>query len=725
MSVHRGTLRVLRRPRVRSDVRLARNGVSVTAADPRPLPDSLPGSALRESHPPWAAGPSNSTVRAGAAAVLWPVAAVTAVVTGVAVVLSVVLTIAAWPGLRVLVDSHAFVGVFIALSFGAVGATVLRRHPTHALGWVFLIIGWLEAVAGLGAAYAAGRPPPPLAGLAGMIGDRIWFPGAVLAAAMVTPLFPDGWPSASRLRAIAWAGAGFSGLVFVGVWLVDTPPSDYPQWSSPVELPAAAQPVLAHVGLGLNLAALCCGVLGGVALLIQMRRGTPALRRRLGWFFVAFFVGVVSEPFDSVSPVIPLVAWALFPVGLGVAMLRYGLFDGDRLLSRTLVSIVLAVAVVGVFGFTVGIGSSWLGGEGAGTVAAAVVIAVGLAPARNLVQRGVDRILYGQPRDPYAALTRLGRQLSSTITPDEVLPVVVEAVADALRLPYVAVTLGGEARPAAFRGRRPDVTVDLPLVHAGTAVGILAVGPPGGRSFLDPQDEHLLHNFARQIGPAAYGVRLTHDLRRSRDSLACARDEERYRIRRDLHDGLGPTLAGVALGLGAARRAAATAASQELLSSLEAEVKGSLDDVRRLVADLHPTALEQVGLVAALQGYADTVTIRSEGGLRVGVEAPDSLPLPLPAEVEVAAYRIALEAVTNVARHARATHCTVSLRVADDDMLISVCDDGVGLPAEQPAGIGLRSIAERAAELGGEAVASASPAGGTVVHARLPVRRST
>jgi signal transduction histidine kinase len=678
------------------------------------------------------AGPTGGLVRLpggqadrppAAPAALWPVAGVIAGVTGVAVVLSIVLMVSNRPGFDTLVAGHDLVAVVVAVSFGAVGAVVLHRYPTHALGWVFLTIGWLEAVAGLGASYAARRPAPPLAGLAGLIGDRIWLPGAVLAAALVTPLFPDGRPASPRWRPLVWAGAAISGLVFVGAWLVHAPASSYPQWNSPVELPLPAQPVLAVVGTVLQLAALACGLLGAVALLAQMRRATPARRRRLAWFFVAFLAGLIGQLFDPVSPAIPLVAWALFPVGLGVAMLRYGLFDGDRLLSRTVVSIVLAVAVAGVFGLAVGLGSNWLSGEGAGAVAAAVVIALGLAPARDLIQRGVDRMLYGQPRDPYTALTRLGGQLSATIAPDQVLPVVVQAVADTLRLPYAAVTLAGEAQPSAARGAAPAVTVDLPLLHAGTEVGTLTVGPPGGRSHLDPQDERLVHNFAQQIGPAAYGVRLTHDLRRSRDSLATARDEERHRIRHDLHDGLGPTLAGVALGLGAARRAATTAASRELLRSLEAEVKGSLDDVKRLVADLHPTALEQVGLVAALHGYADTVTIRTGGDLRVEVRAAD--PLRLPPEVEVAAYRIALEAVTNVARHARATRCTVSVRITDDEAVITVCDDGIGIPPTQPPGLGLRSIAERASRLGGSAAAEAGPDGGTVVQARLPLPRTT
>jgi signal transduction histidine kinase len=302
-----------------------------------------------------------------------------------------------------------------------------------------------------------------------------------------------------------------------------------------------------------------------------------------------------------------------------------------------------------------------------------------------------------------------------------VLPVVVNAVADTLRLPYAAITLGHHAQPAAVRGARPATTIEVPLLHAGRAVGTLTVGLPAGRSALDPPDDRLLHDFAEHVGAAAYGVLLNDDLRRFRDSLAGARDEERHRIHRDLHDGLGPTLAGVALGLGAARRAATAPAARELLTSLEAEVKHSLDDVKRLVADLHPTALEQAGLIPALHDYADTVTARSGGRLDVRVTAAE---VPqLPPEVEVAAYRIGLEAVTNVARHAEATRCDVSLSMVGGALTITVDDDGIGIPAGQRPGLGLRSIAERAAELGGRAVAESGQHGGTVVRAELPLRR--
>jgi two-component system NarL family sensor kinase len=220
-------------------------------------------------------------------------------------------------------------------------------------------------------------------------------------------------------------------------------------------------------------------------------------------------------------------------------------------------------------------------------------------------------------------------------------------------------------------------------------------------------------------------VRLTHDLRRSRDALAVARDEERHRIRRDLHDGLGPTLAGVALGIGAARRSVAAAApdTAELLGHLEAEVRESLHDVKRLVADLRPTTLEQLGLVEALRQYAETVTRRSQGTLKVQV---DGSPLPaLSTDVEIAAYRIVLEAVTNTTRHARAGQCLIRVSAADGQLRLAVHDDGVGLHATpHRAGLGLRSMAERATELGGSCTVGAAATGGTLVTALLPLTRT-
>jgi two-component system, NarL family, sensor kinase len=271
--------------------------------------------------------------------------------------------------------------------------------------------------------------------------------------------------------------------------------------------------------------------------------------------------------------------------------------------------------------------------------------------------------------------------------------------------------------------RRPPPrgkTVDLPLVHAGEEVGRLRVGLRRGERRLSRRDLDLLTDFAHLVAAAAHEVALTADLRRSRERLVVAREEERRRLRRELHDGVGPGLAGLALGVGAARRAAGRADPRALtmLSGLETDVEALLGDVRRISHDLRPAALDELGLVGALRQRADALSDASGGRPVVRVEV-DGVPA-LPAAVEVAAYRIATEAVSNAIRHAEAAQCTVRLTV-DGSLRLEISDDGRGLPATIPSGLGLRSMAERAAELGGACDVESGPGSGTVVRAELPL----
>ena len=220
---------------------------------------------------------------------------------------------------------------------------------------------------------------------------------------------------------------------------------------------------------------------------------------------------------------------------------------------------------------------------------------------------------------------------------------------------------------------------------------------------------------------AAHAVRLTADLQRSRERLVTTREEERRRLRRDLHDGLGPRLAAQTLKIGSARflYPRDPAAADALLSELEADMESAISDIRRLVYDLRPPALDELGLVAAIHEAATQYTTN---GLRVNIDAPESLP-PLPAAVEVAAYRITQEALTNVVRHAEARNCKVRLSLGGG-LELEIIDDGVGLPEDRRTGVGLTSMRERTAELGGTCVVEPFAAGGTRVLARLPLPRN-
>lgn len=260
----------------------------------------------------------------------------------------------------------------------------------------------------------------------------------------------------------------------------------------------------------------------------------------------------------------------------------------------------------------------------------------------------------------------------------------------------------------------------MPLSYQRAPVGELLLGPRVGSTEFSSADRRLLEGLVRQAGIAAHSVLLTKDLQRSREKLVTAREEERRRLRRDLHDGLGAQLAGLNVQTGVLRRLIPQdpAAADELAAELKTELKSAIADIRHLVYDLRPPALDDLGLVAALTQLA-TRYGAEDRELRVTVVAPDNLP-HLPAAVEVAVYRIAQEALTNVVHHARARTCVVRISVADG-MRLEVADDGVGVPEEYVAGVGLLSMRERAAELGGTCAVQPRLEGGTRVLVWLPL----
>ena len=416
---------------------------------------------------------------------------------------------------------------------------------------------------------------------------------------------------------------------------------------------------------------------------------------------------------------------SLIPLSIGIAVLRHRLFDIDLIINRGLVYAVLTTGVVGIYVVVVGYLGTLFRTDANLLISlgAAGLVAVAFAPLRELVQRGVNHLMFGDRDDPYTALTRLGTRLEATLGPQDVLPAAVDAVAEALKLPYVAVVVdrGGTVETMAATGTPVPEPVVLPVTYRGEPEGQLVLGLRGGEHSFAPADRRLLGDLARQVGVAVHTVRLAEDLQRSRERLVTAREEERRRLRRDLHDGLGPQLAGMTMGAEAARELLATAPerSAEMLDRLVRIAHDAVDDVRRVVDELRPPALDSLGLVGALR----SATSHSEvGGLRVEVLAPAGLPA-LSAAVEVAAYRIVLEAVNNAARHAGAASCEVRLQVVGKILEVVVADDGRGFPRTPTAGtgVGLGSMRERAEELGGSLSLGRGPAGGAHVVALLPM----
>ena len=419
-------------------------------------------------------------------------------------------------------------------------------------------------------------------------------------------------------------------------------------------------------------------------------------------------------------------AFLLMPLSIGGAILRYRLWDIDLIINRTLVYGALTAVVVGLYVLVVGGLGALLAVEGNALLSllATGLIAVVFAPLQRRLQRGVNRLVYGERDDPYGVLSRLGQRLEATLEPQAVLPSVVQTVREALRLPYAAIALRQEdgLKIAASVGEPVPRLLRLPLAYQGEQVGELVLGPRAGEESFSPVDQRLLEDLARQAGVAVHAVSLTADLQRSRERLVTAREEERRRLRHDLHDGLGPALASMSLQLAAARNLVEDRPEvAEILATLKAQMHDAVADIRRVVYALRPPVLDELGLVAALREYAARYGgAGPEAGLKVTVEAPPSLP-SLSAAVEVAAYRIALEALTNVARHSGARSCTVRLSIVDGALRLEVVDNGHGLRPSTPAGTGLISMRERAQELGGTFEIEPVPGGGTTVRARLPL----
>jgi len=542
-------------------------------------------------------------------------------------------------------------------------------------------------------------------------------------------LIPDG-----RFRP-AWLGWVVLGVALLGV---------------PVALGAASLLVT-------SLFAAAVVALGAGSLVTRYRTLQPSPQReRVVWALVALLLFVGAQligrplrvlPLPAVtSDLIPSSALAFVATNgmvlliggmacLAVALLHDELFQVELVLNRALVYGLLSVFVVGGYVLVVGYlstvfqagGNLWL------SLVATGIIAALFQPIRDRVQRLVNQMLYGERDEPYTVVARLGRQLEGTLDPDRVLPTIAETVARALKLPYVAIDIGpgDEAQRRITYGAPPDAgvrTVTLSLLHQDVQLGQVIVAPRQGEVGMTKADRRLLEELARQAGAAVHAIQLANDLRRSREQLVTAREEERRRLRRDLHDGLGPALSSAMLKLGAARRLLPPDSPADgVLTEVRDDLRATVADIRRLAYDLRPPTLDQLGLVLAIRDYAEQCSGKGQDGPHITVEAPECPP-PLPAVVEVAVYRIAQEALTNVARHARARCCRVRLSLAETRertvMHLEITDDGVGLPASYRSGVGLTSMRERAEELGGSCTVERLPEGGTRVLAYLPLPRS-
>ena len=632
------------------------------------------------------------------------------------------------------------------LVFSAVGALSASRHPTNILSWVFAGLGLSAVVHVAGRSYAEyglaipGDEPPGLA-MAAWASGWSFMAATSLLLVLVPLLFPNGRPASPTWRPLVGVAGAFVLAVTVasalrpGRLADEDLPFDNPVGIAALDVPLAVVAGLSLAGLGLLVPV-------AVASLARRYRNADSVQRdQIKWLLypVAILaVGVIADDVilnglagaeDTVrSGVIESVGVLGIPVGAGIAVLRHRLLDIDLVIQRSVVFGALVSAVAMTYAVLVSAMAELLPEQrGVGLFLATGIVAVLFAPVRERIEGRVSRFLYGERRDPYAAVSRLGRQLDTAAEPSAVLPLLAETLAQTLKLSYAAIEVdadaAGDASINAEVGTQQGEVVTVPLRYQGLTIGSLKLAARGRGDRFSPADRELIDDVARLAALTAHSIRLAGAVQRSRRDIVIAREAERARLRRDLHDGLGPTLAGVAFQLAGVAALAEPAALEERMAKLKGEIHVAIGEVRRLVDGLRPPALDELGLKGAIERHASAFDLGPENGrhMLIDVDVADGIGC-LAAAAEVAAYRIVTEALTNAARHARASRCTVRIW-ADAQLHVEVADDGRGIDDERVPGVGLRSMHDRAAEVGGELVVDSRPGAGTRIRAHLPLDR--
>ncbi|MGY1913978.1 histidine kinase [Blastococcus sp. SYSU DS0973] len=607
-----------------------------------------------------------------------------------------------------------------------VGAVLLGRVPGHRVLLLMTGMGCSASVfAGsyflMQYGFASDADPAAIFHVAAWLTLWAWVPTFVPLATLLPLIFPDGRLPSPRWRPAVVAAVILTAvMVFLGAFTTigdepGRPPNPVaidaltPYVPAAEAVVSAALPVLALVAIS--------------SLVVRFRRSGPLVRRQVAWVGYALAWTVAASILFS-TPVFALSTLSV-PVAVAIAVVRYRLFDIDLVVNRTLVgtallacSALVYVAVVGWLSGLAGAPDSVIGFIGA------VAVAALFHPLYVRIQRAVDRLLHGQRGDPYRVLGRVTEALRGAGSPRQALNSAVATIAADLKLPAVVVQVDRPDAPPVVEsvGDPARALHTVPLRWHDDVVGSLSVAHRSGTDAFDPVDRALVDDLAAQIAAVGFALRLVTNLERSRDRLVTAREEERRRIRRDLHDGLGPQLASAVMALDVASRALGQEQGRvaPLVTTARDQLQEAVADVRRIVHGLRPPALDDLGLLGALQAAGPALPPETDGPPHIRIEGGGPLD-GLPAAVEVAAFRITQEAMTNAIRHADAQHITVRLTGRPDAVSVDVVDDGRGCPDDAAPGLGLQSMRDRATELGGSCQVAPAPGGGTRVSAVLPL----
>jgi signal transduction histidine kinase len=637
--------------------------------------------------------------------------------------------------------------VLMGLVFGVVGALVAARRPDNPIGWIFIAVavglGLLGTVEDLLAGPGGGTSTRER--LSAWLEGWTWVPLVFVPTTFPLLLFPDGHPPSQRWRWLVWAAAiGIIGFAFSMAF----DPDNYREWARAHGEPnplGIAPPGWLAGAVGLATLLLVASVIGaGASVVVRFRRSEGIERQQLTWLAYAgviaatsvggsFIVGGILDTFglrsttvDNVSYAVIILAVLSIPVTMGIAILRYRLYEIDVVIKKTIVFAIL-VALIMVVALVLLLASSSLvtplaPDETQAVGITGVVIGLLVWPLRRLAGRIADRLVFGGRASPYEVLSEFAGRVGGTYAADDVLQRMAQILGSALGAEHSTVWLLIDDRPRPVAswpaGGEHDAEPMAPMFevrHQGEVLGMLTVRLPANDP-MNASKEKLARDLAAQAGPVLRNVVLVEELRESRRRIVAAQDERARKLERNIHDGAQQQLVALAVRAKLAQTLVAKdpTKAEALLGELQSGITESLENLRDLARGIYPPLLADRGLAAALEAQA------RKSSVPVQVN-PDGIGR-YPQEVEAAVYFSVLEALQNVAKYASADRATVSLADSNGDLTFEIVDDGVGFdPAVAGRGTGLQGIADRLAAIGGSLEVRSAPGDGTTVAGRLPV----
>jgi signal transduction histidine kinase len=603
------------------------------------------------------------------------------------------------------------------------GAALIHLRPRNVIGWILIVSGLLQVTNVAADAYSARALTDPAhslpLGLAcAWLASWTWMPSLLLPVLVLPALYPTGhapsryWRWHVRLSLLA---------IGLGVLLIGFTPDGMDDTVTGTRLPWEAPVWAAYVvGIPALVLLIVTAVNVIVGTLVRAVRARTPERQQLLWLLsvVALMTATVMTEYDIAFGL----AYGLVPVAVAIGVLRYRLLGIELVLRRTLLYVPMTLLVALVIGGLTTVLARLVPEGPLPLLAASAVVAVLVLPVARRLRTLVDRLVLGAPADPMVLVDRVAADLE--VEHDDPVTSMLEAVASAVGASHAAVrTVDGELVAQVGEPSSATQQQRFPLRHGGAPLGELEIGVAEGEHVTE-SGLRLATALAPHLAVVVHARRLTEELARERNRVTTATLAERDRLRRDLHDGLGPSLSGIALGIEAAAVAHVSdpASVPALLARTRAEAEAAVFEIRRVIDGLRPASLDVRGLTGAVTDTASMLGLGRPGTIAFALEV-DPLPVLSP-RVEEAAFRIVAESLTNVVRHAAASRCSVQLARSNGDLRVLVTDDGRGPRAGDGPGHGLESMRRRATDLGGSLSIDAAAPTGTVVTAVLPLEAS-